>query len=142
MSVKVQTRIPHLARDMNRPSAFIKLGAEDFLARFTELFAEHIDGFVGLSRRPDKAKKMEWRRRLEEKHSEAQANRGRGGRGGNDGDDDDNNAAARPAAKKRKIASGQIVSNQERAQAIARYRAMVDAKKKKKQPGSGGKAAF
>jgi len=66
--VQVQTAISRLSKDMNRPSVFFKLGAADFLERFTECFKEHIEGFVGLRgskrERTEKEKNMEWRTRV------------------------------------------------------------------------------
>ena len=76
--IQVQTKIPKGLKDQARPSVVLKLGAPDFLERFTEYFDEHIDGFTGLrgSKRPKSEKElnMEWRLRLKEKQDQEQKN--------------------------------------------------------------------
>jgi hypothetical protein len=65
----VQTQ---LGVSMNRPSIYLPLDSLNFNQRFGELWAEHVDGFVGLSRRNhDKDVTMEWQVRLEEKRKKS-----------------------------------------------------------------------
>jgi hypothetical protein len=121
--IRVQTRIPRLLKDMNRPSVLVLLDDPEFLSRFSELWEEHIEGFSGLSRRTaSKAKNesMEWKLRLKAKREAAlvvQAKRHKR-----------SHEAAPPVLGMRK--SGQVVTDAERALAIERYRVMKEGKRK------------
>ena len=107
-NIQIQTKIERLAKNMNRPSVFFNLDADDFKEKFTECWKEHIEGFVGLRgakrERTDKEKKMEWRQRVKDL----------------------------PKIKKnvqvRK--SGQTVSEKERLLVVQRYRDLMASKKK------------
>lgn len=105
--IHVQTKIPRLAKDCNRPSVFFRIDSENFLEEFTKCFQEHIEGFSGLRgskrTRNEKEKEMEWRKRVEKLPE------------------------TKPYAQIRK--NGQTVSEKDRLLAIERYRELRSLKK-------------
>ena len=152
--IRVQTRIPRLIADMNRPSVYIKLEDEEFMARFRELWSEHIEGFVGLSRGNTNKKKMEWQVRLEEKQQKqaregASMKRQRSEERDEVAESDDaahkgsnsqkkikheqerivDNSLMEKEKNKNKKKSAQVVSDSERSLAILRYRQMMEQRK-------------
>lgn len=102
----VQTKINPM--NMNRPSAFVRLDAEDFASRFQRLWEEHVEGFTGLRgtkrERTEKEKQMEWRQRVKQLA---------------------NKKTKEVQVKK----NGQTVSENERMHAILKYREMKAGKK-------------
>jgi hypothetical protein len=155
-SVKLHSRV--LRDDVARPSVYLQLGDEGFQQRFTEIWEEHIEGFVGLSRRAGKSnnpqaaeKKMEWQLRLEAKKRQREdadlaaktKRRRRMGMNTNNLASDDDEAPIRggafttttssltPSSKKGRPSSNMTVSPHERALVIEKYRALVVAKRRK-----------
>mmetsp|Transcript_918 Transcript_918/g.1803 ORF Transcript_918/g.1803 Transcript_918/m.1803 type:complete len:146 (+) Transcript_918:102-539(+) len=119
--IQVQTLSASAHNDMARPSVLLTLGANDFSERFSELFAEHVEGFTGLrgSKRPksEKEKNMEWRVRLNEKRAKAKA----GQPATNTSEVNGKKAASKAAKEKEKL----------RLAAIERYQKLKRAKARK-----------
>mmetsp|Transcript_3290 Transcript_3290/g.7735 ORF Transcript_3290/g.7735 Transcript_3290/m.7735 type:complete len:180 (+) Transcript_3290:154-693(+) len=141
--IKVQTGLKRGRADAARPSAMVRLGAADFLERFTELFEEHIDGFTGLrgSKRPrsEKEKKMEWRVRLEAKRQGETASLGAASASKKAVTPGKKAGSKPPGAVKASSGSAKPATNKAAAQAareaaIARYKAL------KKQKTAAGRA--
>ena len=67
----LNTTIPRLRNDLDRPSALVRINAPDFQRQFRVLWDEHVEGFTGLRgkrrERTEKEQNMEWRIRLKEK---------------------------------------------------------------------------
>lgn len=114
--IQVQTLNAGMARSCNRPSVFIPLEvkgkeAEDFMDRFNQCWEEHIEGFGSVGKKRERNEmelSMEWRARIKTKHELV-------------------SKAKTPVANLKK--NGQTVSEQDRLQAIQKYREMQERKK-------------
>lgn len=99
--IQVQTKIANQVKNMQRPSAFVRLESTDFMEQFKMLWDEHIEGFTGLRgskrERTEKEKQMEWRKRVKQLQEK------------------------KPIQAKK---NGQTVSEADRQLAIQRYREM------------------
>ncbi|KAH9257059.1 hypothetical protein BASA81_004880 [Batrachochytrium salamandrivorans] len=114
--IQVQTLNAGMARTCNRPSVFLPLEvkgkeAEDFMDRFNECWEEHIEGFGSVGKKRERNEmelSMEWRARIKTKQELV-------------------SKAKTPVANLKK--NGQTVSEQDRLQAIQKYREMQERKK-------------